>query len=81
MSVVTKRVIAAALALAILGSAGFAEHYQCRNAAGCVATRTKKGKTQTVLFRRGDLISTGSGWTVDPAQGWSKLRSGVGPSQ
>ncbi len=79
MSVFTRRVIAAGLALAVLGSASLAEHYQCRNPTGCIATRTKKGKTQTVLFRKGDLVSTGSGWTVDPADGWVKLRGGVGP--
>jgi hypothetical protein len=57
----------------------FAAHYQCHDKAGCSATKTKDGTTTVVVFRKGDLINTKSGWTIDPNDGWVKVLPNEGP--
>jgi len=72
----TTTIIVPLLAAIFLSSSPRGEEYQCREKAGCFATRTKGGVTELVIFRRGDLVGTESGWVVDPADGWLKVWSG-----
>lgn len=69
------RVFAPFAVLAAAAPVG-AQDYQCRNASGCVATIYQDGASRKVLFRKGDLVSTASGWAVDPKDGWVKVPSG-----
>ncbi len=73
------RTIAHALsALAIVAVAGlptYAQDFQCRQAAGCVAGKPVNGTMKEMRFRKGDLISTEDGWVVNPDNGWKKVRS------
>lgn len=64
-----------AVPLALIASTASAEDYQCRNNDGCTATITTGGVQRVVVFRKGDVVSTGSGWVVDTDDGWVKIRS------
>jgi hypothetical protein len=74
-----KRTIAHALTVLVLmaaaGAPSEAQDYQCKNAGGCVARKSKNGKLSSVKFRKGDLVSTEDGWVVDPDDGWKKVLS------
>ena len=74
-----KRTIAHALTvfafLAAAGSSSLAQDYQCRDSAGCIAYKSKNGLLTATSFRKGDLIATQDGWTIDPENGWKKIKS------
>ena len=73
MKVSIPRLIATAFFVAATGWTAFAEDYQCWSSS-CSATRTMDGEVQTVTFRKGDIVSTDSGWTVNTNNGWHKIR-------
>ena len=52
-----------------------AQDFLCRQATGCVAQIPENGQLKTVVFRRGDIVSTEEGWIVDPKDGWMKIKS------
>lgn len=60
--------------LLALGIQAYAADFQCRDTSGCKAAITRDGVQEQVVFRRGDIISTDDGWTVNPNEGWVKLR-------
>ena len=69
------RVLSAVLLLVTAGISSHAEDYQCRAPSGCTARIVENGQIQTVVFRKGDLISTEAGWIVSPEDGWIKLKN------
>ena len=75
-SITFRRVVAAALLIAITGSSSQAEDYQCRKAGGCKASITLNGVVKTVRFRRGDLLSNEDGWKIKTEDGWVKVNPG-----
>ena len=72
-----------AVALVVLagGIPARAEDYQCGEDAGCTARISEDGELQEVVFRKGDLVSTESGWVVSPDDGWVKVKTKVGHGQ
>ena len=64
-----------AVPLALATSTAFAEDYQCRDNDGCAATISTGGVQRVVNFRKGDVVSTDSGWVIAPDDGWAKIRS------
>lgn len=62
--------LAAALALACLASA---DDYQCTSDQGCAALLPAPGGTKVVKFKKGDIVSTSSGFIVDPSAGWKRV--------
>lgn len=65
--------IASLLVLAATAATAFAEDYQCTNDNGCEAVLSDENGSRKVKFRKGDIVSTGSGWVVNPSDGWSKV--------
>ena len=61
------------LALATMAYVAIADDYQCTSAKGCNALVSTEGGVKRVKFRKGDIVSTGGGWVVNPADGWSKV--------
>lgn len=57
-----------------LGVRASAEDFQCHECC-CFATISTGGVQRDVRFRRGDVISTDSGWVLFPDNGWVELRS------
>ena len=55
-----------------------AQDYQCQDAGGCSATIFQDGAARRVKFRKGDLVSTSSGWIVDTEDGWVRVPSDKG---
>ena len=72
MKVLT-RAIASIAALAALAYSAGADDYQCTSDTGCDALVSTDGGIKRVKFRKGDIVSTGSGWVVNPADGWTKV--------
>lgn len=54
------------------------EDYRCKKPEGCVAYKWEDGVKITIVYRKGDLISTEAGWVVNPDDGWVKIRPGIG---
>jgi len=51
-----------------------ADNYQCTSDAGCVAIMPAPGGSREVKFKKGDIISTSSGWIVNPTGcGWRQV--------
>lgn len=73
MKITLRRVICALFVLTATAWSSYGEQFKCKNAAGCPASITTGGKTRTVVFRKGDLVDTDSGWIVDPDLGWKKV--------
>lgn len=48
------------------------DDYQCE-LEFCYATYTDASGTKKVKFRKGDIISSGGGWVVNPSKGWRKI--------
>ena len=69
------RVLAMACFFTAGGLTSFAEDYQCQDSGGCSAVILEDGKEREVTFRKGDLVSTDSGWVVSPDDGWVKVRA------
>lgn len=69
------RLVPAAWILLAVGLPTWAEDYQCNEDAGCSARITEDGVVQEVTFRKGDLVSTESGWVVSPDDGWVKVKT------
>ncbi len=72
MKICVQRVIWSALVFATLGWSSSAEQFQCKNEGGCPASITTGGRTHRVVFRKGDLVDTDSGWDINPGDGWKK---------
>ena len=62
-------------AATLLSGVSAAKDYQCGTRAGCVAYKVVNGVSQPVNFRKGDLVSTQDGWSVDTTDGWKKVKS------
>jgi len=73
MKIILQRLVLSAIVLSATAWSSFGEQFKCKNAAGCPASITSGGSTRTVVFRKGDLIDTDSGWIVDPELGWKKV--------
>ena len=67
------RAIASIAALGALAYAASADDFQCTSNKGCDALVATEGGVKKVKFRKGDIVSTGSGWVVNPADGWDKV--------
>ena len=52
-----------------------AQNYRCKDVSGCLAQIPENGQLKTVLFRKGDIISTEEGWVINPTNGWAKVKS------
>ena len=65
--------ILVAAAACLVAGVATADDYECMDEAGCDAILSNDEGTRTVTFRRGDVLSTGSGWVIDPADGWVKV--------
>ncbi len=72
MKVLT-RAIASIAGLAALAYSASADDYQCTSDKGCDALVSTDGGVKRVKFRKGDIVSTGSGWVVNPSDGWDKV--------
>jgi hypothetical protein len=72
MKIHVKHVIWSVLVLATTAWSSFGEQFRCKNAGGCAASITTGGRTRTVVFRKGDMIETDSGWVVNPELGWER---------
>ena len=79
MKITRPRVIWSVLVFTLTAWSASGEQYQCRKAAGCPATITSGGKTNTVVFRKGDVVDTDSGWVVNRELGWSKVSRSITP--
>ncbi len=75
------RLIVAIAVIATMGLTTHAEQHQCHNASGCTATTTSNGKPKIVVFRRGDIVNTSSGWIVNPKNGWRKIQTSTQPTE
>ena len=60
---------------AIMAIPTYARDYRCKDVSGCIAQIPENGQLKTVLFRKGDIISTEEGWIVNPTNGWAKVKS------
>ena len=80
MKITLPRVIWPLIVVSATAWSAFGEQFQCKNAAGCPASVTSGGKTNTVVFRKGDIVDTDSGWVVNRELGWSKVARGITPS-
>lgn len=50
-----------------------ADDFQCVSDKGCVALLPSPGGTKEIKFRKGDIISTSSGFIVNPLDGWNRV--------
>jgi len=69
------RSISAAVLVTVFGFSSSAQDYQCSDDAGCTATINEDGELEEVVFRKGDLVSTESGWVVSSDDGWVKVKT------
>jgi len=67
------RVFLSLMAVAAIALGALADDYQCTSDTGCVALMPAPSGTRTVKFKKGDIVSTASGWIVNPSDGWSRV--------
>ena len=73
MKVPVLKVLLSLTAVAATSVVALADDYQCTSDTGCTASESTEKGTRKVKFKKGDIISTSSGWIVNPANGWSKV--------
>jgi hypothetical protein len=67
------RVFLSFSAVAAIALGAFADDYQCTSDSGCVALMPGPSGTRQVKFKKGDIVSTSSGWIVNPSEGWNRV--------
>lgn len=70
-----RNLLLAGVLAVVLGRVVGGEEWECREDAGCIASHTVDGTVEVVTFRRGDLVSTASGWVVSADDGWVKVKT------
>jgi hypothetical protein len=70
---VLARVFLPLTAVSAIALGAFADDYQCTSDTGCVALMPSPSGTRQVKFKKGDIVSTSSGWIVNPSEGWHRV--------
>lgn len=61
--------------LTLLSALLWSDDYQCVTdmPGGCTALMPGPAGTRVVKFKKGDIVSTASGWIVNPSDGWKQV--------